>query len=37
MGIRTLMESPPLKAILAADSAIPAHDVELKAANLPRE
>jgi len=36
-GLTTLMDTPPLRALLAARAAMPRQDVELKATNLPAE
>jgi protease IV len=36
-GLTTLMDAPPVRAILAARESIPNHDIELRATNLPSE
>ena len=36
-GLTTLMEMPPVRAVLAARQAMPNHDIELRATNLPTE
>ena len=35
-GLSVLMNSPPLRALVAADRALPRGGVELRAVNLPR-
>ena len=34
-GLNTLLNAPPLRAVMAAEDALPRHSIELRATNLP--